>query len=56
MTLRYVAYHIREYLLEFETEFKNILGCYSGALGQLIYEKNQRWKISWYFLFNILRL
>jgi hypothetical protein len=23
--------HIREYFREFETEFENILGCYSGA-------------------------
>jgi dTDP-4-amino-4,6-dideoxygalactose transaminase len=31
-----------EYLREFETEFKNILGCESGAhLGSII-EKNQR--------------
>jgi hypothetical protein len=38
--------HIREYLREFETEFENILGYYSGAKGQLIYEKNQRSNIS----------
>jgi hypothetical protein len=31
--------HIREFLREFEAEFENILGCYSGAYGQLIYEK-----------------
>jgi hypothetical protein len=35
-----------EYLREFETEFENILGYYSGAKGQLIYAKKQRSKIS----------
>jgi hypothetical protein len=38
--------HNCEYLREFGTEFENILGYYSGALGHLIYEKNQRSKIS----------
>jgi hypothetical protein len=33
--------HIREYFGEFKTEFENILGHYSGAKGQLIYEKTR---------------
>jgi hypothetical protein len=37
----YSIAHNREYLREFETEFENILGYYSGALGQLIYEKTR---------------
>jgi hypothetical protein len=32
--------HIRDFLREIETEFKNILGCLSGPQGPSIYEKN----------------
>jgi hypothetical protein len=32
--------HIRDFLCEIETEFKNILGCLSGPSGPSIYEKN----------------
>jgi hypothetical protein len=38
--------HIHEFLHEFETEFENILRCYSGAKGQKIYEKNQPVRLS----------
>jgi hypothetical protein len=40
-----------EYLGEFEMEIKNILGHESGAHLGLIYEKNQRPKISCYCTF-----
>jgi hypothetical protein len=40
----YSIAHIRKYLREIETEFENILWCYSGAQGQSIYEKTRGWK------------
>ncbi len=41
-----------EYLREFETEFKNILECESGAHMGSIIEKNQRSTISCYCTFK----
>jgi hypothetical protein len=33
-------------------KFETVLMGYSGALGKLIHEKNQKSKISWHCLFN----
>ncbi len=42
-----------KYLSEFSKKFETALRVYSGAMGKLIHEKNQKSKISWHCPFNI---
>jgi hypothetical protein len=41
-----------EYLRKFSKKFETTLMVYSGAWGKLIYEKNQKSKISWHCPFK----
>ncbi len=45
-----------EYLREFSKKFEMALKEYSGAWGKLIYEKNQKSKISWHCPFNLYQI